>query len=273
MGAIAGGGVALCLRRGAGVLAAAADAGGGRAGRHGVGRDPGAAAHALQHQRDPGQPDAGVHRAAARCAIWCTVRGATRPASTSRSRRCSSDAALLPLLVRGHARCNAAFVLALAGGAAAPGSSAAHLRRLPHAGRGHGAGAPRATPASARRATCGSALLVSGALAGLAGVGEVAGPIGQLQPSVSPGYGFAAIIVAFVGRLHPLGMRAVASLLMSLLYIGGEPAQISCSCRRRSPACSRACCCSTCWPRTCSSTTASSRALRHLPVDALETTA
>jgi simple sugar transport system permease protein len=69
------------------------------------------------------------------------------------------------------------------------------------------------------------AFLASGALAGVAGVGEVAGPLGQLQESVSPGYGFAAIIVAYVGRLHPLGVL-LASLLMSLLYIGGETAQV-----------------------------------------------
>jgi general nucleoside transport system permease protein len=56
-------------------------------------------------------------------------------------------------------------------------------------------------------------------------VGEAAGPIGQLVPSMSPGYGFAAIIVAFVGRLHPAGI-ALASLLMSLLYLGGESAQM-----------------------------------------------
>ena len=68
-------------------------------------------------------------------------------------------------------------------------------------------------------------MLIGGATAGLAGVGEVAGPIGQLLPSVSPGYGFAAIIVAFVGRLHPLGIL-LASLLMSLLYLGGESAQM-----------------------------------------------
>jgi simple sugar transport system permease protein len=69
-------------------------------------------------------------------------------------------------------------------------------------------------------------LLIGGAAAGLAGVGEIAGPIGQLLPSVSPGYGFAAIIVAFVGRLHPVGIL-LASLLMSLLYLGGEAAQIA----------------------------------------------
>ncbi len=69
------------------------------------------------------------------------------------------------------------------------------------------------------------AMLIGGACAGLAGVGEVAGPIGQLLPVVSPGYGFAAIIVAFVGRLHPVGIL-FASLLMSLLYLGGEAAQM-----------------------------------------------
>jgi len=67
-------------------------------------------------------------------------------------------------------------------------------------------------------------LLLSGALAGLAGGLEVAGPIGQLTSTISPGYGFAAIIVAFVGRLHPVGV-ILASLLMALFYIGGELAQ------------------------------------------------
>lgn len=68
------------------------------------------------------------------------------------------------------------------------------------------------------------ALLTSGGAAGLAGALEVAGPIGQLTPYVPAGYGFAAIIVAFVGRLHPVGMGASA-LLMSMFYIGGELAQ------------------------------------------------
>jgi simple sugar transport system permease protein len=69
-----------------------------------------------------------------------------------------------------------------------------------------------------------TALLVSGGAAGLAGALEVAGPIGQLTPYVPAGYGFAAIIVAFVGRLHPLGM-VLSALLMSMFYIGGELAQ------------------------------------------------
>lgn len=85
-------------------------------------------------------------------------------------------------------------------------------------------------PAAARYAGFSSrralwvAMLVSGALAGLAGALEVAGPIGQLTPQLPSGYGFAAIIVAFVGRLHPAGMVGSA-VLLSLFYIGGELAQ------------------------------------------------
>ena len=70
-----------------------------------------------------------------------------------------------------------------------------------------------------------TALLISGGLAGLAGIVEVAGPIGQLLPTISPGYGFTAIIVAFLGRLHPLGVL-FAAFVMALTYIGGETAQI-----------------------------------------------
>lgn len=68
-------------------------------------------------------------------------------------------------------------------------------------------------------------LLVGGGLAGLAGMFEVSGPIGQIVPSISPGYGFTAIIVAFLGRLHPIGI-IFAGLLMALTYLGGEAAQI-----------------------------------------------
>ena len=85
-------------------------------------------------------------------------------------------------------------------------------------------------PAAARYAGFSSrqalwvALLVSGGASGLAGALEVAGPIGQLTLSVPAGYGFAAIIVAFVGRLHPVGM-VFSAVLMSMFYIGGELAQ------------------------------------------------
>lgn len=76
---------------------------------------------------------------------------------------------------------------------------------------------------SSRRALW-TALLISGGMAGLAGALEVAGPIGQLTPYVPAGYGFAAIIVAYVGRLHPVGM-VFSAVLMSMFYIGGELAQ------------------------------------------------
>jgi simple sugar transport system permease protein len=77
---------------------------------------------------------------------------------------------------------------------------------------------------SARRAIW-IALLAGGAAAGLAGATEVAGPLGQLNDRWTPGYGFTAIIVAALGRLHPVGI-VLAALLMALLYIGGEAAQI-----------------------------------------------
>jgi simple sugar transport system permease protein len=67
-------------------------------------------------------------------------------------------------------------------------------------------------------------LLVSGGLAGIAGAMEVMGPMGQLTPYVSNGYGFTAIIVAFLGRLHPVGC-VLAGLLLSMFLIGGELAQ------------------------------------------------
>ena len=67
-------------------------------------------------------------------------------------------------------------------------------------------------------------MLICGALAGLAGGIEASGPIGQLTPTISPGYGFAAIIVAFVGRLSPLGCIP-AAFVMALFYLGGELAQ------------------------------------------------
>jgi simple sugar transport system permease protein len=85
-------------------------------------------------------------------------------------------------------------------------------------------------PAAARyagfssRGALWTALLVSGGMAGLAGALEAAGPLGQLTPYVPVGYGFAAIIVAFVGRLHPVGI-VFSAVLMSMFYIGGELAQ------------------------------------------------
>jgi general nucleoside transport system permease protein len=85
-------------------------------------------------------------------------------------------------------------------------------------------------PAAARyagfssRAALWTALLTSGALAGMAGSFEANGPLGQLTPHVSLGYGFTAIIVAFIARLHPLGC-VLGAVLLSMLLIGGELAQ------------------------------------------------
>lgn len=87
-------------------------------------------------------------------------------------------------------------------------------------------------PAAARYAgfsadhTVWISLVLSGLTAGIAGVGEVAGPVGQLNLNISPGYGFAAIIVAYLGRLNAIGI-VLAGLLMALLYLGGEAAQVA----------------------------------------------
>jgi len=140
--------------------------------------------------------------------------------------RMFADAELLPLLIEGT-RVSWAFPLALMLAAVSwffTAKTYAGFRAL----------VSGLAPAAARYAGFSEkrniwlALLISGAAAGLAGVCEVAGPIGQLQPTVSPGYGFAAIIVAWVGRLHPAGI-VLAALLMSLLYLGGEAAQMTLS--------------------------------------------
>ncbi|MET0969285.1 MAG: ABC transporter permease [Tardiphaga sp.] len=69
-------------------------------------------------------------------------------------------------------------------------------------------------------------MLAGGATAGIAGVGEIAGPLGQIFPTASPGYGYAAIIVAFLGRLNPVGIL-FSGLLMALIYLSGDLAQMS----------------------------------------------
>ena len=134
-----------------------------------------------------------------------------------------ADAALYPILVDGT-RLNAGFLVALA--VVACGWLFIEKSFLGYQMRVAGLAEAAACYAgfSARR-TVWIGMLAGGAAAGIAGVGEVAGPIGQLTPSISPGYGFAAIIVAFVGRLNPVGIF-FASLLMSLLYLGGEAAQM-----------------------------------------------
>jgi len=128
----------------------------------------------------------------------------------------------LPRLVQGL-RMNAGVVIALV---AVVGFALFQFRTY----RGFALTVGGIAPAAARyagfssRSALWTALLLSGGMAGLAGALEVAGPLGQLTPYVPVGYGFAAIIVAFVGRLHPVGI-VFSAVLMSMFYIGGELAQ------------------------------------------------
>ena len=130
--------------------------------------------------------------------------------------------ALMPILVAGT-RVNAALLVAI--GALIVGWVFMNRSFLGYqmkvAGQAERAG--QYAGFSARR-TVWMGMLIGGCCAGLAGVSEVAGPIGQITEHISPGYGFAAMIVAFVGRLEPVGIL-LASLLMALLYMGGEQAQ------------------------------------------------
>jgi ABC-type uncharacterized transport system permease subunit len=135
-----------------------------------------------------------------------------------------TDAALLPNLLP-ETRLNAGFLLALAAVAVAWLFMRKSLAGFQMRVAGLAPAAANYAGISTRR-TVWLGMLIGGATAGIAGVNEAAGPIGQLLPTMSPGYGFAAIIVAFVGRLHPLGI-VLSSLLMSLLYLGGEAAQIN----------------------------------------------
>ncbi len=136
--------------------------------------------------------------------------------------RLFSDGFLLPMIVPGtrlHIGILLAFLAALLGWLYLSRSFSGFKLQVgglaPQAARYAGFSAGRSLW------TC---MLASGGLAGLAGASEIMGPIGQLTPSISPGYGFAAIIVAFVGRLHPIGV-IFSSFVMALLYIGGELSQ------------------------------------------------
>ena len=133
-----------------------------------------------------------------------------------------SAGALLPKLVAGT-RLNVGFLLALAAVAVGWVFMAKSLAGYQMRVAGLAPAAANYAGISAGR-TVWTGMLIGGACAGIAGLNEAAGPIGQLLPSVSPGYGFAAIIVAFVGRLHPVGI-VFSALLMSMFYIGGELAQ------------------------------------------------
>ncbi len=130
--------------------------------------------------------------------------------------------ALLPLLKEGT-RVNAAIFLAI--GALIVGWVFMNRSFLGYQMKvaGQAENASRYAGFSAKR-TVWFGMLAGGCMAGIAGLSEVAGPIGQITEHISPGYGFAAMIVAFLGRLNPIGIF-FSSLLMALLYLGGEQAQ------------------------------------------------
>jgi general nucleoside transport system permease protein len=134
--------------------------------------------------------------------------------------------AQLPLLAKGL-RAHVGFIVAILVAVAAAVILARHrfgvdvrsLGDAPRAARFSGVSEPRMVWIT---------FMISGALAGLAGLFEAAGPVGQIVPSLPVGYGFSAVIVAFLARLAPLGIIA-AGLLLALTYIGGEGAQVAMS--------------------------------------------
>jgi len=137
--------------------------------------------------------------------------------------RAFTDFQLMPILIPGS-RVHLGLVLALVIVAGAwfilrrtiTGFAITTLGQAPRAG---------AFAGFSRNRMIATVFLISGGLAGLAGIAEVAGPVGKLEVVISPGYGFTAIIVAFLGRLNPVGI-VIAGLVLALSYIGGERAQI-----------------------------------------------
>jgi simple sugar transport system permease protein len=134
--------------------------------------------------------------------------------------------ALMPTLIPGT-RAHIGFLVALAAAAVAYIAMAWHAFGFKVRVLGEAPDAARFAGISQTRMTW-ATFLISGGLAGLAGVFEAAGPVGQLVPSLPVGYGFTAIIVAFLGRLEPAGI-VLAGLLLALTYIGGETAQVAMS--------------------------------------------
>ena len=134
------------------------------------------------------------------------------------------DAALLPALLPGT-RVNVSLLISLA-------ASVLAYVMMRHRFSGFqllvGGLAPRAASYAgfSQNRAIWVCLLVGGMAAGLAGAAEVAGPLGQLQRSVSLGYGYSAIIVAYLGGLNPIGI-VVSAFVMSAIYIGGDNAMVS----------------------------------------------
>jgi general nucleoside transport system permease protein len=131
------------------------------------------------------------------------------------------DAAMIPFI--GSGRLNASAIVALVIVLALAFLFARTLKGFEIRVLGESPRAGAFAGFSAKRMTI-FAFALSGALAGLAGIMEVASVIGKLQPVISPGYGFTAIIVAFLGRLNPIGIL-IAGFVIALSYLGGEAIQ------------------------------------------------
>lgn len=140
--------------------------------------------------------------------------------------RLFQPSALLPIMIPGT-RGHIGFVVAIAAAIATWVLAERHLIGFALKVQGLAPAAARFAGFSERRIIW-FCFALSGGLAGLAGLFEAAGPVGQLVPGLPVGYGFTAIIVAFLGRLHGLGI-ILAGGLLALTYIGGEAAQIAMS--------------------------------------------
>ena len=136
------------------------------------------------------------------------------------------DAALLPIMIE-ETRAHVGFLVALLAVGVAWVVLRSHVLGFQIKVVGEAPRAARFAGFSGNRIVW-VCFMISGGLAGLAGIFEATGPVGQLVPALPVGYGFTAIIVAFLGRLHPLGVL-LAGLLLALTYIGGEGAQITMS--------------------------------------------
>ena len=136
------------------------------------------------------------------------------------------DAALLPIMIE-ETRAHIGFLVALLAVGVAWVLLRSHILGFQIRVVGEAPRAARFAGFSGNRIVW-ICFMISGGLAGLAGIFEATGPVGQLVPALPVGYGFTAIIVAFLGRLHPLGVL-LAGLLLALTYIGGEGAQITMS--------------------------------------------
>ena len=136
------------------------------------------------------------------------------------------DAALLPIMID-ETRAHIGFLVALVAVAVAWLVLRSHVLGFQIKVVGQAPRAARFAGFSSSRLVW-ICFMISGGLAGLAGIFEATGPVGQLVPALPVGYGFTAIIVAFLGRLHPFGVL-LAGLLLALTYIGGEGAQITMS--------------------------------------------